>query len=68
MIASRQPRMNRLAAQYADSWNTNMMPNVQVMIPGRDAVLAAAQEIGRDPATLEITAGINVGFPDLPEE
>jgi alkanesulfonate monooxygenase SsuD/methylene tetrahydromethanopterin reductase-like flavin-dependent oxidoreductase (luciferase family) len=67
MIASKRPRMNRLAAQYADSWNTNMLPNVQAMIPLRDAVLAAAQEIGRDPATLEITAGINVGFPDLPE-
>jgi alkanesulfonate monooxygenase SsuD/methylene tetrahydromethanopterin reductase-like flavin-dependent oxidoreductase (luciferase family) len=67
MIASKRPRMNRLAAQYADSWNTNMLPNVQAMLPGRDAVLAAAQEIGRTPATLEITAGINVGFPDLPE-
>lgn len=67
MIASHQPRMNRLAARYADSWNTNMLPNVEAMIEGREAVLAAAQEVGRDPATLEITAGINVGFPDLPE-
>jgi alkanesulfonate monooxygenase SsuD/methylene tetrahydromethanopterin reductase-like flavin-dependent oxidoreductase (luciferase family) len=67
MIASHRPRMNRLTAQYADSWNTNMLPHAQAMIPGRDAVLAAAQEIGRDPATLAITAGVNVAYPDLPE-
>jgi alkanesulfonate monooxygenase SsuD/methylene tetrahydromethanopterin reductase-like flavin-dependent oxidoreductase (luciferase family) len=67
MIASHQPRMNRLAARYADSWNTNMLPHAQALIEGRDAVLAAAEAIGRDPATLEITAGVNIGFPDLPE-
>ena len=27
----------------------------------------AAESIGRDPSTLEITAGVNIGFPDLPE-
>ena len=67
MIASHKPRMNRLAARYADSWNTNMLASAEAMIEERDAVLSAAEEIGRDPATLAITAGINVGFPDLPE-
>lgn len=67
MIASHQPRMMRLTAQYADSWNTNMLPHAQALVAGRDAVLAAAESIGRDPATLEITAGVNIGFPDLPE-
>ena len=67
MIASKRPRMNRLAAQYADSWNLSGLPNAQAIVEGRDAVLAAAKAIGRDPATLEITAGVNVGFPDLPE-
>ena len=67
MIASKQPRMNRLAAQYADSWNTNMLPHAGALVERRDAVLAAAAAIGRDPATLEITAGVNIGFPDLPE-
>ena len=67
MIASKRPRMNRLAAQYADSWNLSGLPNAQAIVEGRDAVLAAAEAIGRDPATLEITAGVNVGFPDLPE-
>ncbi|MEZ4563328.1 MAG: LLM class flavin-dependent oxidoreductase [Thermomicrobiales bacterium] len=67
MIAAHQPRMMRLTAQYADSWNTNMLPHAQAMLAERDAVLAAAESIGRDPSTLEITAGVNIGFPDLPE-
>jgi alkanesulfonate monooxygenase SsuD/methylene tetrahydromethanopterin reductase-like flavin-dependent oxidoreductase (luciferase family) len=67
MIASHQPRMMRLTAQYADSWNTNMLPHAQALVEERDAVLAAAAAFGRDPATLAITAGVNIGFPDLPE-
>ena len=67
MSASHRPRMHRLVARYADSWNANMLANAQAMVEERAAFLAAAAEIGRDPATLEITAGINVGFPDLPE-
>lgn len=67
MIASRQPRMNRLTAEYADSWNLSGLPHAQAIVESRDTVLAAAESIGRDPATLEITAGVNIGFPDLPE-
>ena len=67
MIAAHQPRMMRLTTRYADSWNTNMLPHAQAVIAGRDAVRAAAAAIGRDPATLAITAGVNVGYPDLPE-
>ena len=67
MIASKQPRMNRLTARFADSWNLSGLPNAQAIVEKRDAVLAAAAAIGGHPSTLEITAGVNVGFPDLPE-
>ena len=65
LIASGKPRMLRLTAQYADSWNTAWLGQVDALAPQRAALEAAATEVGRDPATLEITVGIKVAFPDL---
>ncbi|MCA9878333.1 MAG: LLM class flavin-dependent oxidoreductase [Thermomicrobiales bacterium] len=67
MIAAKQPRMMRLTAQYADSWNLNMLRRAADLREPRDALLAITERTGRDPATLAITAGVNIGFPDLPE-
>jgi len=65
LIAGRQPRMLRLVVEHADAWNAAWFGDVSEseprVAPLRDALGAS----GRDPATLEITMGVNVVFPDL---
>jgi alkanesulfonate monooxygenase SsuD/methylene tetrahydromethanopterin reductase-like flavin-dependent oxidoreductase (luciferase family) len=66
LIAAQRPRMQRLAARYADSWN---LPSGYRTIPSSRAELLAGIdraciEVGRDPATLEITIRMNVCFPE----
>jgi probable F420-dependent oxidoreductase len=56
-IGASQPRMLRLVARYADAWNTvwHRWPNgVEAVYP---KLLEACQDVGRDPATIELTAG-----------
>jgi probable F420-dependent oxidoreductase len=65
MLAGGRPRMLRLAAQYADSWNTAWQTSPAEVAPRIDSVRAACAEAGRDPASLEITALAAVHFPDL---
>jgi probable F420-dependent oxidoreductase len=60
MIGGTRPRMLRLTAQYADIYNTDT-----VFEPARarelwENVQRACAEVGRDPATLELTAFTNV--------
>ena len=66
LIGSNSPRMLRLAARYADSWNTwatGTNNSVAGIPPLRDVVDAACREEGRDPATLERTATVLIEFP-----
>lgn len=65
LIASARPRMHRLTARFADSWNTCWLGQASALTPRREEVEAACVEVGRDPATLEVTVGVNVAFPDL---
>ncbi|MEQ4204906.1 LLM class flavin-dependent oxidoreductase [Actinopolymorpha sp. B9G3] len=64
LVAGVRPRMLRLTAEYADSWNLAWFG-----LPGdrfreaNAALTAACQEIGRDPATLARTAGIRIAAP-----
>jgi probable F420-dependent oxidoreductase len=56
-IGARRPRMLKLVAHYADAWNTvwhKQAPGVTAVYPD---LLAACQEVGRDPAAVELTAG-----------
>jgi alkanesulfonate monooxygenase SsuD/methylene tetrahydromethanopterin reductase-like flavin-dependent oxidoreductase (luciferase family) len=64
MIAASRPRMMRLTAQFADSWNTNGLGRVSGIDPKRAALESALANAGRDASTLGLTAGINVAFPD----
>lgn len=67
------PRMLRLTAQYADVWNaffafSHSRPDR--IPPLRDAVDAACEKFGRDPATLERSASVLVdcsGFGWYPD-
>lgn len=67
LIASGGPRMLRLTAEWADSWNTAWFGQPTLMGPRREALEAACGEVGRAVGSLEITAGIQVAYPDLGE-
>src|SRR5881296_4719530 len=59
------PRMLKLTARYADLWNTGYMGKPETLAERRARLEAACHKIGRDPATLGITALIGLWFPDL---
>ncbi len=65
LIAAAQPRMLRLTGEYADHWNTAWLGHVDALSAPRAALDAAAAAVGRDPATLGVTVGVNVAFTDL---
>lgn len=60
-------RMMRLAAEYADQWNTGYMGQPETMAGPMRKFKEACREVGRDPKTVAITALIGVWFPDLEE-
>lgn len=64
LVASRGPRMLRLTAKYADSWNTAWHGTVDGSAGRREDLERACAEVGRDPKSIEITAGVHVGFPE----
>ncbi len=63
LIAARGPRMLRLTAEHADAWNAAWFGRPTRFLPRRDDLLAACEEVGRDPATLSITAGLRIVDP-----
>lgn len=68
LIGSSGERMLGLAATYADQWNvffSSMNNDSASIAPLRAKVDAACNAIGRDPATMERSAAVMVGF-DLP--
>ena len=65
MVGSEGPRMLNLTAQYADLWNTGYMGQPETMAEPIAKIAAACRAIGRDPATIGITALIGLWFPDL---
>lgn len=65
MVAAFGPRMMRLTAAYAGLWNTAWL-GPAAELPARTAEMAeACAAVGRDPATLAVTVGLDVHFPDL---
>jgi alkanesulfonate monooxygenase SsuD/methylene tetrahydromethanopterin reductase-like flavin-dependent oxidoreductase (luciferase family) len=65
MIGGEGPRMLKLTAQYADLWNTGYMGKPETMAQPFARIAAVCKEVGRDPATLGVTALIGLWFPDL---
>jgi probable F420-dependent oxidoreductase len=68
MVGSEGPRMLKLTAQYADLWNIGYMGKPETMAQPFAMIGAACREVGRDPATLGVTALIGLWFPDLQPE
>jgi probable F420-dependent oxidoreductase len=65
LIGSFGKRMLRLTAQYADLWNTCYLGQIDTLSTPLQEFLQACQEIGRDPATVGITALLYVHYPSL---
>jgi probable F420-dependent oxidoreductase len=68
LVGGEGPRMLTLTAQYADLWNTGYMGQPETMAEPLARIDAACRAVGRDPATLGITALIGLWFPDLQEK
>ena len=68
MVGAEGPRMLRLAAQYADLWNIGYMGKPETMAEPLAKIGAACRQVGRDPATIGVTALIGLWFPDLRAE
>ena len=65
LIGAFGPRMLRLAARYADIWNGGYVARPAELDGLRTNLMTACAEVGRDPATLPLTAELKVAFPDL---
>jgi probable F420-dependent oxidoreductase len=65
LIAGRGPRMLRLVAEHADAWNAAWFGDVSEIEPRVAPLRAALAAAGRDPATLQITIGVNVVVSEL---
>ncbi|MHB8596041.1 MAG: LLM class flavin-dependent oxidoreductase [Ktedonobacteraceae bacterium] len=57
LIGARRPRMLRLVAQYADAWNTVWHKDPLVVKERYAEFKEICSMVGRDPATIELTAG-----------
>ena len=68
MVGGAGPRMIRLAAQYGDAWNTGYMGAPETMAGPLAKIEAACREVGRDRATIDVTALIGLWFSELEPE
>ena len=66
LIAGSRPRMLGLTARYADRWNSVWygLPTDEFRAERRN-LEAACRDIGRDPKTIEVSAGIQVFAPSV---
>jgi alkanesulfonate monooxygenase SsuD/methylene tetrahydromethanopterin reductase-like flavin-dependent oxidoreductase (luciferase family) len=64
-VAARGPRMLRLTAQHADGWNAAWFGRPTLFKQRHADLLAACEDVGRDPATLEVTVGVSIAYPNL---
>ena len=65
LIGGSGPRMLRLAAQYADMWNVAYLSVPASLVEPQAQLEAACAEVGRDPATIAVTATIALSYPEL---
>jgi probable F420-dependent oxidoreductase len=65
MVGGEGPRLLELTARYGDLWNTGYMGKPETMADPFARIRAACERVGRDPATLGVTAFIGLWFPEL---
>lgn len=68
LVGSNGPRMLRLAARYADAWNTGASDGPEGLAAPLADLDAACREVGRDPSTIARSATVGVFYPDLRPE
>ena len=64
LIGGKGHRMLRLAARYADTWNTGLV-TLESFEESNKAILDACSSVGRDTTTLKATIHLPVVFNDL---
>ena len=65
LIAAKRPRMLELTARHADAWNLAWFGEPSERFETvRSALAEACETVGRDTATLAVTAGISIRFSD----
>jgi probable F420-dependent oxidoreductase len=65
LIASKRPKMLELTARHADAWNLAWFGRPDERLRRvHGELLEACERVGRDPATLGITVGVNVLYPE----
>jgi probable F420-dependent oxidoreductase len=65
LLAAFGPRMMRLTARYADQWTTDWLGPESKVREDLAKLHAACDDEGRNPATLKVTGGATVAYPDL---
>ena len=64
LIAAKGPRMLELTARHADAWNLAWFGYPDERLARvRGELVEACERVGRDPATLTITVGVSVRYP-----
>ena len=67
LLGAFRPRMLELTARYADLWNTAWLGQPKELAERLAKMRTACAQVGRDPATLGVTVGVQAVFPDLGE-
>ncbi len=67
LVGAHKPRMLRLVARYADQWNTAWLGQPEELAERLELIHDACAGVGRDPATLDVTVGVQAVFPELGE-
>jgi probable F420-dependent oxidoreductase len=63
-IGAKGERMLRIIARHADAYNTVWHIDPAPVVERWENMVAACRDVGRDPATLELTAGTFVHLPE----
>ncbi len=65
MVGCGGTRMMRLTARYADLWNSGYFGNPGIFAQPRQEFLDACADVGRDPASIGVTAMLYVHYPKM---
>jgi probable F420-dependent oxidoreductase len=65
LLAGSGPRMLEIVARHADAWNTAWHGEPDSVRAPLERIRAVCEKVGRDPATLDITASVALAYPDL---
>jgi alkanesulfonate monooxygenase SsuD/methylene tetrahydromethanopterin reductase-like flavin-dependent oxidoreductase (luciferase family) len=63
LVGTNGPKTMRLAAQFADAWNSDWHHDPSTVLPRLAELDKACEDVGRDPKTIVRTSGSNVAMP-----